>query len=372
MSSLLSYVGYNLPIVMLSGSAFQRGHQHGKAFSERIARLIGQMRQSHSPAGYDQARVLASESWAGLQTNAPTIAEEICGIAAGSNSDPLELYCHIGFEFFEKETRTGCSGLALATRDGAILGQNWDCHPDLIDDLALFLHVEEAGWSLAVIATVGTLGWVGQNSSGLALLSMDTMLDCVERGIPSQVARRLMLGEPDIQSALTHLEDRPIMAGRSYLLGDRSGSIAAVEVSPSAGVCRLPNAGRYFHTNHALTSQTQAVEDEQRLNLTYPSSRMRLASLQCAGADAQSVDDLKRILSNRENAPHSVAKTSSGLEPTMTAFSIVFDCGERDFYLCSGPPAPDRYQRFYWPETKRADTPAFSPEPNGQPIGVEI
>ncbi|WP_352539208.1 carcinine hydrolase/isopenicillin-N N-acyltransferase family protein [Mesorhizobium sp. M0029] len=123
-----------------------------------------------------------------------------------------------------------------------------------------------------------------------------------------------------------------------------------MELSPSAGVCELPNASRIFHTNHTLLATTQAFEDETQLQAVYPSSRARLEELKRAGDDATGVDDLMRALADRTNAPDAVSKTVSDREYTSTAFSIIIDCGQRELYLCAGPPSEGQYQRFHLPD----------------------
>jgi predicted choloylglycine hydrolase len=339
-----------MPVVILSGTPFQRGFQHGCRFSDRITQSILTLKSDNTPHAYQAARDNALQSWARLQRHAAPIAEEIFGIASGASCDPIDVYCHIGFEFFEGPPATGCSGLAFASPKGAIVGQNWDAPPEMRPDLALFLHIGEAGFELAMVASVGTLGWVGQNQFGLALLTNDVMLDTVTEGFPSQVARRLLLAEADVASAVARLKTLPIMAGRSYLLGDRAGSITALELSPECGVCELPKASRLAHTNHALLPATRAFEDESRLQAVYPSSRMRLEALEKVGVAAESVDDFMHALSDRANAPNAVSKTVSAQEYTVTAFSVIFDCGERVIYLCDGPPAAGTYRRFHWPD----------------------
>ncbi|WP_141245879.1 C45 family peptidase [Mesorhizobium sp. WSM3862] len=339
-----------LPVVVLSGTASQRGQQHGRMFAGRISILIAKMKESYSPAALNRARENAYISWTNLRDRTPEVAEEIAGIASGANCDFIDIYCYIGFEFFDICPASGCSGLAITSTRGAVLGQNWDAAPEMHSDLAFFLHVGGKGLDLAVVASIGTLGWVGVNRSGVGLLTNDVMLDKSTSGMPSQVVRRLLLAEGNVSSAVETLKQLPIMGGRSYLLGDCEGFITGVELSPSAGVCELPNASRIFHTNHALLAATRAFEDEGQLQGFYPSSHSRLVELKRAGEDATGVGDLMRALADRTNAPDAVSKTVSDRENTRTAFSIIIDCGQRELYLCAGPPSEGRYQRFHLPD----------------------
>ncbi|WP_448955273.1 C45 family autoproteolytic acyltransferase/hydolase [Labrys neptuniae] len=358
--------GVSLPIVLLNGTPFQRGLQHGTAFGDRIALALVAMRESHPAATLQGAREAARHSWSRLIDHAPAIAAEVQGMAEGAQCDCVDLYCHIGFEFFQAPAASGCSGLAFASPNGAIIGQNWDAPAEVHADLALFLHVGADGLEVAIVGSIGTLGWVGQNRFGLSLLTNDLMLDTTLSGLPSQVVRRMLLAEPDVPAALERLRHLPVMAGRCYLLGDRAGHIAAVELSPAAGVCALPAAPRIMHTNHALLAPTLAVEDETLLQAAYPSSRSRLEALKRSGSAVASAAGLMAALRDRSGAPDSVSKTPSSTEPTGTAFSVVFDCGQGVFHLCGGPPSAGPYQRFHWPVLSEEGRATCAAEPDSQ------
>ncbi|MES0133304.1 C45 family peptidase [Mesorhizobium sp. M0029] len=202
-----------LPVVVLSGTSAQRGQQHGRMFATRISHVITKMKERYSPVSLNRARENANISWNILQNRAPEISEEIAGIASGANCDCIDIYCYIGFEFFDAHAESGCSGLAITTTRGAVLGQNWDAAPEMHSDLVFFLHVGGKGLDLAMVASVGTLGWVGVNRSGVGLLTNDVMLDKSTSGIPSQVVRRLLLAESNVSSAVETLKQLPVMGG---------------------------------------------------------------------------------------------------------------------------------------------------------------
>jgi isopenicillin-N N-acyltransferase-like protein len=155
--------------------------------------------------------------------------------------------------------------------------------------------------------------------------------------------RRIVLNEPNVERALAAMRALPHMAGRSYLLGDASGDIAAVEVSASRGVRVSERAGPVLHTNHALDPDIRDDEDEDALMKNYPSSRHRLAVLQRITAGVSSVGDVGVTLGNRDGFPDSICKGHSQAEPTQTAFSIIADCGSRALHLCPGSPAEHAY-----------------------------
>jgi len=337
------------PIVLLEGSPHDRGRRHGERFRDEIAAALTALRCEHAPAAYAAARGKAEAAWPMILSQAPDIAAELQGIAAGAATDLREILLRVGFEFFDAAPPAGCTAVAFKGPHGAILGQNWDAPPEAANELALFIHVGPHGFEHAVIAAVGGLAWVGCNRHGLVLLNNDLMLRSRGPGLPSQIVRRIVLREPHVTGALAAMGSLPHMAGRSYLLGDASGDIAGIEVSAGGGVRVNQRAAPVLHTNHALDPDIKEDEDEHALMHTYPSSRHRLEVLQRVASGISSVDDLVVALRNREGFPDSICKGRSHAEPTQTAFSIIADCGSRALYICPGSPAEHSYHPILLP-----------------------
>ncbi len=233
--------------------------------------------------------------------------------------------------------------MALTARGGALVAQNWDAPPGAIDELAFFLHLGPNGVEHAVVATIGGLGWVGCNRQGFAFVNNDLLMRQAGDGLPSQIVRRLMLAEPDILSAIKRLASLRHMGGRSYLLGDRNGNVAAIEVSPAHGAKTVTQTSPVFHTNHALQMDIRTDQDEAALQRVYPSSRARYAALTRHGGALSDPQAIMALLANEDGAPDAICKAASDREPTQTAFSVIFDCGRREIHLCAGAPARNAY-----------------------------
>ena len=335
-----------IPVILLQGSPLERGRQHGTVFADAIRAALERLRDATPAPSLEEARGRAARSWSILTERAPDVAAEVHGLAEGSGSGLLDVYLHIGFEFFPEPPPTGCSAIAVRGGAGAIVGQNWDAPKEAASELALFLHVGPDGFERALVASVGTLGWVGCNRHGLCLVNNDLMLDRAQDGLPSQVVRRIALAQPNVPAALRVLHDLPHMGGRCYLLGDAAGAIAGVEVSPSTGARPLPRADRIAHTNHATLPETQVVEDGRALQRTYPSSRWRLEGLNRFSAGSPTAAGVMRVLRDRDGAPNAISKSLSPDEATQTAFSIVFDCAAGNLHLCTGLPSSGPFTTF--------------------------
>jgi isopenicillin-N N-acyltransferase-like protein len=138
------------------------------------------------------------------------------------------------------------------------------------------------------------------------------------------------------------------MAGRSYLLGDRTGAVAGVEVSAVHGARVWRTESPALHANHALDPVIRTDEAKSALEAIYPSSRHRQSVLQCKAPKPATIRTIAALLSDSEGHPDAVAKAASAREPTATLFSVIFDCGNRALHLCAGTPTMDAYERSAW------------------------
>jgi isopenicillin-N N-acyltransferase-like protein len=336
------------PVVMLQGTQFERGRQHGLKFCGEITRAIAAERAGRGRTAYEAARLEAKAALPEIEERAPDVAAELKGIASGAGLDPVDVLLRSGFEFFCSPPATGCSAIAVGTPRGALVAQNWDAPPSFAAELVLFVHFGPDGFEQAIIASYGGLCWVGCNRHGLAFVNNDLMLLSCAQGLPSQVVRRLILNEQSVAPALEQFRSLPHMAGRSYLLGDASGAVAGVEVAAGVGARVTQVESPVLHTNHALDRDIAGDESEAMLQAAYPSSRHRYDVLRRRLRPELDKAAIMSLLADDEGYPDSVAKAASPAEPTATLFSVIFECGDRSLLLCPGSPAHHSYQRFTW------------------------
>jgi predicted choloylglycine hydrolase len=339
-----------MPIVVVVGTPYERGFAHGARFRNEISTILERDLRLLREHKLSEARGRAAATFEAIRTVSPQVAEELVGIAEGTGHTVPEIVLRSGFELFNPPSDTGCSALAVKSKSGAIVAQNWDAQPFKHSELAIFLHFSHNGFQFAVVASFGGLGFAGMNNRGVAIVNNDLILSGARDGIPSQVVRRLILEMPDVKSAAHRIASLQHMGGRSYLIGDRTGEIAAVEVSAKSGANFLPPADVQLHTNHALLPVTRDEEDTTSLFGIYPSSAARLAALQAAVAREElNVDGVKQVLCDESGAPDAVCKTASLNEPTETAFSIVMDCFRGEIHVASGKPSINGYRSIIVP-----------------------
>ncbi len=311
------------------GPPAERGAQHGTALADAIGvRIDGAL----TGAGTASERAELAAPWlAQLRAEVPDVLEELRGVAAGARVDLPDLVLLNAFEAFDISERIesgGCTTIAFRGASAAIVGQNWDANNALAAGLDVHVHRNPRG-SFVVLASPGSLGWIGMNDRGFALCNNDLLTRTTRAGLPSLAVRRRLLAAPDVRTAIRELRRTPAVAGRSYTMGDVVGDVAIVEVAAELDGPALRKGGPLAHTNHATLPSVIGHEDATARLQVYPSSPARLARAELLVRDATTTDDAEVILRDHDGVPHSICRHEAADEPTTTVASVVFDCAER-------------------------------------------
>jgi isopenicillin-N N-acyltransferase-like protein len=324
------------------GSPAERGYQHGVALRRQIDRRVRATVDlpGASPSG-PELEQLAQPWWHAIVESAPSVADELDGLARGSEQPLHQIVLLNAFEAFgpgDQAHLGGCTCVGLATTAGPVIGQNWDANPSLAGSADIHHHVDPGGLDLVVLASPGGLGWIGMNQAGLALLNSDLLTTGHATGVPSQVVRRVLLAQPDSRSAMGVLAAIPPVGGRAYVLADASSDLAVVEVAPDVGLRDTTGTG-LVHTNHGLDAHVAARESASLVEEVYPSTHRRLERARALlGSAEPSVAGVKSVLADHHHRPFSICRHETPCEPTITAASVVLDCATRTAHYALGNP----------------------------------
>jgi isopenicillin-N N-acyltransferase like protein len=324
------------------GDAGERGRAHGRTLREQIHARI-----AHALPAAPGARPELARPWLAaidrLGGRGP-LGAELRGIAAGAGVPLHDIVLLNAFEAFEVGRQVelgGCTSVALAGPAGAIVAQNWDANPSLAASVAVHVHSGPDIPTTVLVASPGGLGWIGMNADGVALVNNDLLTRAVRAGLPSQVVRRLALARPTAGDAVAAILAAPAVGGRAYVVADAAGAVTTVELAAEARPRVTDHRDRAVHTNHALDRAIARYEDRALLASTYPSSRSRLrraSDLLGGGGHTEPGQVCRRILADHDGYPLSICRHESAREPTVTAASVVFDCGSRHASIALGNP----------------------------------
>lgn len=340
-------------LLELSGTARERGRSHGEALRDEI-----QDRIATTLTDIDEDDV--APWWSEIESAAPSVAEELTGIAEGADSrlaDVVQLNVFEALDFAQQADlgAGGCTVVGVARAGRApIVAQNWDSNLSSSSALrtrmhrALRPHLHRGPDTLTtlVLASPGGIGWNGMNEAGVALVNADLFTRRLRLGVPSKVMRRIMLSESTRAQSLDRLKQLGGVGGRTYLIGDTAGvdllEISAGEPEP---ICIPPTAHGWVHTNHAISDRIIPEEDT---TLVPASSRARLdrATELLGHLKNNTTEDIAELLADHSGNPYSVCCHVSEKQPSVTAASVVFDCELRTAAVAIGNPCTVQFKTY--------------------------
>jgi isopenicillin-N N-acyltransferase-like protein len=263
------------PLIELSGSAYERGLQHGRAVPDRIKRGI---------AMYAESLVRNGVDWPELERRAealvPTIeafdaayVEEMRGIARGANvpfagivlmNARTEMVAGAR-KAREQSLPDGCTAaLALpeATADGVLLhGQNWDWRAECAETGVLLRIQREDGPDILTFTEAGGLARSGLNSAGIGLTANALECDRDYRrgpGVPLPFIRRKVLESAFLAQAVRTVFATPKLGSNHMAVSHCGGEAFGFECAPDEAFWVAPDRGLYVHANHWISDAARA------------------------------------------------------------------------------------------------------------------
>lgn len=278
--------------IVLSGSAEERGRSHGESFRDEI-RAYADDRVALSSSGSWSGRSASREEVLALAESMRPAHEayssdlnvEMEAMAAASGLTPAEAIIVGGFTDFVDALRETGSGVpeeddctavlvpgSLTTGHG-FLAQTWDMHDSATEHVVLLDIQPIEGPRSFVFSTVGCVGQIGINETGLSVGINNLSAARGTRGVTWPMVIREVLQQTEIDAALNRILEAPLAGAHHYLLMDAQGRGYDVEAMPQCHAVRKLEEKPLVHTNHCLDPVTRAHEAEKPTALMASSKR---------------------------------------------------------------------------------------------------
>jgi isopenicillin-N N-acyltransferase like protein len=368
-------VSAGFPYVRVEGSPFVRGKAHGELCRAAIQTyplaLAAQVRASAETL-YGQVVVKSSGSEVTeevlarrargyiplFEEYAPVLLQEIAGVAAGARV-PLEhaLIANIRGELANANGggADGCTAFAVGaplTDDGSVLvGQNCD-QQSYNENFGVVLHVvPDDGPEVLMLSFAGLIGYHGVGGGGIAQGATAGSVGAWRMGMPHYPFKRLMLACESLDDCIALARRWPFASGGSYVVGDRSGRVATLEIVPDDDGVRVlwGKGGAAFHTNHWL-SVDLVGRDELLSQL--PDSPRRYGDMEgCVLTQGGhiAVRSMQGVLARHEGWPASICRHEVDMR---TVASFIANVRTGDLYVCRGNPCGGSYERYRLGESR--------------------
>ena len=346
------------PLVIVEGTAFERGRQHGAQAAERIAVAIETHRRAikhFSGLDWEGAVRRAAAYEAVLRQRAPEMLEELRGIAEGAGiafADVLTLNVRAEMSFTPRMAE-GCTSFALlpeATADGhTYLGQNWDNLAPLVDACIVLKAMEAGRPRYVTVAEAGVPAMVGLNAAGIGIVRNALIARCdnSEVGLPMNAVHYQALWSEVIADAVGAVTAGRLATPWFYLIA-AVGDAIGLEAAPPRYDLVHDRGGVLTHANHYLSSRL-GVQDVGPSVI--PDSLFRDHRLHRFLESKRGLLDVPTIFTfmrDHFSYPDSICRHADERDPAdgrmATVFSVVMDLDARTLYLSDGQPCQNGYR----------------------------
>lgn len=363
------------PLIEVSGSARERGQQHGLQAKARIERSIATYARLFAYCGIDWqgARRLGAAYRDLIGDFDPALLAEIEGIAAGAGRHRDEILAlnarteilppsYPGEPHPDRRKIAGanlqagvpdwgeCTAVAVKPAQSAsgttLLAQNWDWLGAQRAALVLLRVRDSGAASCLTLTEAGMLAKIGFNRRGfgVCLNILRSADDGAHPGVPVHVLLRALLARDSVADAVAFAAKLSFGASSNVLCADASGDTAALEFSPRGlEVLRGADAA-LCHTNHFLAPAAAAHQASLASSLSTVPRLARITALTQAHQGKFSAADLQRMLRDESDGYLSICRSP---DPALqaeacieTVASVVMDLGERVMHIA--PDVPSR------------------------------
>ena len=364
-----------LRVVELSGTAYQRGLNHGRELRAEIRELVGRwtndLAETIAPHPEAVIRALLRETdyLAAIRLAAPELLEEVRGIAEGAGL-PFETI--FAFQLADevwvntprlREAQAGrrdkCSSLGAVAvgTNAAWVAQNVDLE-NFRNGFQTVLHIRESATEPEqyVFTFAGYLGANGLNRHGVGLcVNALIPLAHAGEGLPVAFVVRKTLAQRSGRAAAEFLQRADHATGQNYILGSAE-DVEDFECSANKVVRFAPLPGVVYHTNHPLANDDHNLEYATRLKRIDPqekgleSTRKRFAALEARlrrQTNGLTFATIAEALRSRDSERYPVCVPLRAGSAGFTFGSTIMRLSpEPELHVSCGPPDTNPYRVF--------------------------
>lgn len=354
--------------VVLSGSGYKLGLQHGKLLKKEIGELVVKMKKNTADNLHKDAEQVIKDFIAYAQfTSAikqftPDLYEEVKGIADGSGQAFNDIMVfNLLDEFWvyiDDISNHHCSVIGVPSVNGSTgyIAQNMDIE-SYTEGYQILIRLERTGQrpEQLILTHPGAIGFAGMNEAGIgACMNTLMQLKATPKGLPVAFIVRRILSSTDKNDLLDFIQTVPHASGQNYIIGIR-GEVFDFEASANKVVRFDPkNAnGTIYHTNHPLVNDDvkpwlEKYSPKADIKPVNSNSYIRLAAVQNRIAKAAHIEDtlIKETLRSKDDTNNPVCRTFRKEEGGFTFGSVIMTLTGAPFLqITAGSPDASEYKR---------------------------
>ena len=332
------------PIITLRGDNFEIGIEHGRMLKERIYASLEFYKKIWG-ASEEVIFSLAKRFQSSITKLTPHYADEIIGIAEGSQLDPLWIYAlNSRTELLLELTSLSLNECTSAYFPrNSILAQNWDWAGEL-ENLVVIMGIETNGHRIIQLTEPGIIGKIGFNNFGVGVCLNILNSGKKQAGIPVHVLLRLVLDSHSQEEAMMNLWKHRFGKSSNFLIGDSSGNSQNIEFAGDAMFTLSYQNEPVFHTNHytCRTINTDLVKFASSF------ARYKTATEKLSSFTKQNIAEMKFLLRDKSNSELPICRPyipDAIIGNSGTVSSIIMKLKSLEFFYTKGSPEKNEYHK---------------------------
>lgn len=353
-------------LIELSGKPYQVGYTHGKKCAVEIRQLVDTFTQvviDSSKWNRQDIFALQARSLPFATDYAPELIEEMRGIAEGSEASLNEIFFLNSFiELSDLSVPElahrlgGCTSFAV-TGKATKNRQTYVCQTFdeniIYKDHGLLLRITIPGKPTSLIYSVtGMLGWMGQNSEGIAMVMNNLFPSDATYGVPYSFIMRKLLQQVRIGDALGSVLQAKRATGLNFIIGDQD-EVFEIETTPTRYTVIYPEEGYVTHSNHYVSPSLKTYE---QLVPLVPDTLIRNNRAKRLIRDRYgeiNLEDLKNIMKDHENYHLSICRHGEEGNEIITLASVIQMPAELKAWVVNGNPCQEAFEEFHVSDQRR-------------------
>lgn len=342
----MNYTNCNFPLIKYDTNQNNKewGFSHGESFRKAIKELCEirkHLMLAKNPSLLKNLDDLALQQFKISQVYCPYIADEIKGIADGSNCSLTDIVILNNYTDFRDIIlpEEGCSTIHVQNNDHVLAGQTWDMHRSAKNYMCLIqIPSNSNSINQLVLSLVGCVGLMGINSKNCMIGVNNINTQNAKIGLIWPLLVRKLLQCGSLHSMRNELLKAPVTSGHNYLLSSNDGG-EHFEVTPTmsekVSALNKGQTGSIFHTNHCLSFDIQNHEDRNSLSST-TFSRYDLLSKKSSAL--KTMAELHDLLCDHDQYPKSICShfENGSQDPSFTCGGGVCDLTNNNYVFWRG------------------------------------
>ncbi len=328
-------MGNNLPVIKISGSAEERGRQHGIILKDRIHRTVAFYQKQFS-LPEDAIMSVAGRFREKTRAFSEELYVEIEALSRAAGVDPLWIYALNGRTELLNIIPAECTSLAF--KNAGLIGQNWDWDMEM-EELAVILEIENGkGHRIMTMTEPGMIAKIGMNNQGVGVcLNFMSIENYQPDGVPLHVLLRAILDSDSLSAASSVVYSGSAGKVGNILIANGKGQAENIELA-GEDFFSIPVGDRFAHTNHYLTK----VDYDLKL---FPNTmgRYKRAAELLAEMEKPSAGAMKAILLDHANEDYPICRRRFSHpwltdDTSITVTTVIMDLKNLQFHITQGNP----------------------------------